>query len=62
MSRRKDPAAAVIEFFENAQPDAAQAILGVCKAIVARRAGKAKPTRKTPSANPPTATSEPRQA
>lgn len=41
MSRRKDPAAAVIEFFENAQPDAAQAILGVCKSIVARRTGKA---------------------
>lgn len=40
MGRRKDPAAAVIEFFESAQPDAALAILGVCKAIVAKRVSK----------------------
>jgi len=44
MARRKDPAAAVIEFFETATPDAAETVLGICKAIVARRnAGKPKP-------------------
>lgn len=59
MSRRKDPAALVIEFFENASPDAAAAILGVCKAIVAKRSGKpAKPTKKP--APPATASDTPK--
>jgi len=31
MSRRKDPGAAVIDFFETAPPDAANAVLGICK-------------------------------
>lgn len=37
MSRRKDPGAAVIEFFETAPPDAAEAVLGICTSIVKRR-------------------------
>ena len=37
MSRRKDPGAAVIEFFEQAPVDAAQAVLGICKSIVKTR-------------------------
>jgi hypothetical protein len=37
MSRRKDPAAAVIEFFEHASIEAAQTVLGIGKSIVKRR-------------------------
>lgn len=48
MGRRKDPASAVIEYFETAPPEAAVAVLGVVKSIVARRLGpKAKTARAT---------------
>ena len=37
MSRRKDPASVVVEFFETAAPDAAQMMLRVVTGIVKRR-------------------------
>lgn len=46
MSRRKDPASVVIDFFETAAPDAAQVMLRVVTNIVKRRA-------KTPSSPSP---------
>lgn len=42
MSRRKDPGAAVIDFFEHAPVDAAAAVLGICKSIVKTRTAGAK--------------------
>lgn len=44
MSRRKDRGAAVLEFFETAPPDAAAAVLGICKSIVKRRLAGARAT------------------
>ena len=38
MSKRKDPASAVVEFFESASPESAQMMLGIVTGIVKRRA------------------------
>jgi hypothetical protein len=42
MSRRKDPGAAVIDFFQNAPVDAASTVLGICRSIVKTRLATAK--------------------
>lgn len=43
MSRRKDPATIVIDFFENAPLDSVQTVLGIGKSILKRRQLAAKP-------------------
>lgn len=42
MSRRKDPATLVIDFFETAPIDSVQTVLGLGKSIVKRRQAAAK--------------------
>lgn len=44
MATKKDPAVAVVAFFENAPIDAAQTVLAIAKGIVAKRQpAKSKP-------------------
>lgn len=52
MSRRRDAAAFVIEFFEQQPVDAAVAVLGICTSIVKRRK-KGTPGVSTPAPSTP---------
>jgi hypothetical protein len=40
MGRKKDPASAVVEFFETTALETAETVLNICKGIVTRRAGR----------------------
>jgi len=53
MARRKDPAAAAIEFFQNAPLEAAQTVLGIAKNVVAGRQPKTRRSSKDSSVAPP---------
>lgn len=52
MPQRKNPASAVVEFFETASIETAQTVLAICKGVVARRQPtKAKPRTRAPRAS-----------